>query len=74
MTSLVCFYPTAMMLEEYLAACPYCGESFTSLIDPGAGDQEYIEDCQICCRPIVFTIELDPLTEQATVNLKTENE
>lgn len=61
-------------MEEYLASCPYCGESFTSLIDPGAGNQEYIEDCQICCRPIIFNIEIDIETQQPLVQLRTEND
>ena len=67
------------MIKEYLASCPYCGESFTTLIDLGeikssAGNQEYIEDCQICCRPVIFTITLDTLTDEASVNLRTEND
>jgi hypothetical protein len=32
--------------------CPYCGEPLELLIDTSAGEQRYIEDCQICCRPI----------------------
>jgi len=67
------------MIKEYLASCPYCGESFTTLIDlsgsnTSAGNQEYTEDCQICCRPIIFNIELDTLTEETIVNLRTEND
>ena len=39
--------------------CPYCGETFETGVDTSAGAQEYIEDCQVCCRPIVFQIEVD---------------
>ena len=62
------------MIKEYLASCPYCGESFTTLLDLSVASQEYIEDCQICCRPILFDIEFDILTEEAIVHLKTEND
>lgn len=32
--------------------CPYCGEQNTIVLDPGSGDdQEYVEDCQVCCQP-----------------------
>jgi hypothetical protein len=32
--------------------CPYCGETITVLLDPGSGaTQEYVEDCEVCCRP-----------------------
>jgi len=39
--------------------CPYCGESFETNIDASAGNQEYIEDCQVCCRPILFAVTAD---------------
>ena len=39
--------------------CPYCGEIIEILVDTSAGDQEYIEDCQVCCRPIEFSVTLD---------------
>jgi hypothetical protein len=36
---------------EAFVECPYCGESNEIAIDPGSGsDQEYTEDCQVCCR------------------------
>jgi Cysteine-rich CPXCG len=32
--------------------CPYCGESVEIVLDPGSGTrQEYVEDCEVCCRP-----------------------
>jgi len=37
---------------EASVLCPYCGEVNVIAVDPGSGpQQEYIEDCQICCRP-----------------------
>lgn len=37
---------------ESLVACPYCGQTVDVGLDPGSGAaQEYIEDCQVCCRP-----------------------
>jgi hypothetical protein len=35
------------------ATCPYCGERVELLPDPGAGPQAYIEDCSVCCRPML---------------------
>lgn len=33
-------------------SCPYCGEEVEIALDPGSGtSQEYVEDCQVCCRP-----------------------
>ena len=34
--------------------CPYCGEWLEVFIDPSVRRQEYIEDCQVCCRPITL--------------------
>ena len=37
---------------EAVVECPYCGEANEISLDPGSGnDQEYVEDCQVCCRP-----------------------
>ncbi len=38
-------------------SCPYCGESVEITLDPGSGmHQQYIEDCQVCCRPWVVHV------------------
>jgi hypothetical protein len=47
------------MLVLRTVQCPYCGESFDTNVDPSGGSQEYIEDCYVCCRPIVFSLEAD---------------
>ncbi|MEO5813363.1 MAG: CPXCG motif-containing cysteine-rich protein [Rhodanobacter sp.] len=47
------------MLDSHLIACPYCGESIEILIDPSIPDQRYIEDCQVCCRPITLCVTVD---------------
>jgi len=32
--------------------CPYCGEAVELHVDEGGGvQQEYVEDCPVCCRP-----------------------
>jgi hypothetical protein len=43
-------------LIERTINCPYCGESIDVLIDFDDMGQEYIEDCQVCCRPITFAV------------------
>ncbi len=47
------------LLHERAVECPYCGETFTINVDGSAGDQAYYEDCEICCRPILFHSEVD---------------
>ncbi|MFB1015324.1 MAG: CPXCG motif-containing cysteine-rich protein [Alteromonadaceae bacterium] len=43
-------------LTEKSIGCPYCGESIKVLIEPSDIEQQYIEDCQVCCQPINFQI------------------
>jgi|TARA_B100000767_G_C19311816_1_gene347904 hypothetical protein len=43
-------------LTERPIDCPYCGETIKILIEPSDMDQQYIEDCQVCCRPINFSV------------------
>jgi len=38
--------------------CPYCGEPFETQVDSSAGSSSYIEDCQVCCRPIEIALEV----------------
>lgn len=45
--------------SESQIACPYCGESSHVLLDPSVDEQEYIEDCQVCCCPIIFQVSVD---------------
>jgi hypothetical protein len=46
-------------LEEFVPVqCPWCGERLETKVDLTAGDRQYIEDCQVCCRPIDFHVEL----------------
>lgn len=45
-------------VESRTVECPNCGEPIEMLIDCSIDDQEYIEDCQVCCRPIMVTINV----------------
>lgn len=47
-------------LEDRSIYCPYCGESIDVLIDHSVPQQIYIEDCQVCCRPINFSVSVEP--------------
>jgi hypothetical protein len=54
--------------------CPYCGAVTEVSLDPGGGStQEYVEDCQVCCRPWHVTVTYGP-DGQATVNAQTTDE
>ncbi len=46
-------------LEEEPVYCPCCGERITLLVDCSLSEQSYVEDCSVCCRPLVVTVTVD---------------
>tara|TARA_B100000780_G_C21040011_1_gene417289 strand:- start:53 stop:235 length:183 start_codon:yes stop_codon:yes gene_type:complete len=43
---------------EYFFDCPHCWQNQLKMIDPSAGEQCFIEDCEVCCNPIEFFIQV----------------
>lgn len=64
---------TMNTLEERKEQCPYCGEMIDVLIDCSVSYQNYIEDCQVCCQPIIFDVTVNTNNE-LTVFVSSENE
>ena len=60
-------------LIETTVQCPYCWESFSLLIDGSVDCQEYVEDCEVCCRPIDFVVEVDEL-DRVSVQARLQDE
>ena len=44
--------------HEKFFNCPHCGETISVLLDVSVPDQEYIEDCEVCCRPIEISYQI----------------
>lgn len=60
------------MDETATYTCPSCGEPILVVVDPSAGDeQEYTEDCPVCCRPNVLRVSFDA-GGRATVEARAE--
>jgi hypothetical protein len=53
--------------------CPYCGERIELSVDPSVEEQEYVEDCSVCCRPIVVTV-VSADDEVVEISVRTESE
>ena len=47
------------MPETVNVICPHCGEPIELVVDESAGSASYIEDCQVCCRPMQVDVEAD---------------
>ena len=48
--------------------CPWCGEPYGSMLDLTDASRSYIEDCQICCRPIEVLLEVSERGELDNVS------
>ena len=58
----------AALPDAAWVSCPYCGESVEVLLDLGGGAvQEYVEDCEVCCRPWSLRVELTAAGTTVTV-------
>ncbi len=73
------------MISNFDISCPYCGEVFNTVVDysnqidsnylidaQASQDYTYIEDCQVCCQPILLT---PVINEDGTlINVLTQQE
>ncbi|HIF54121.1 MAG: CPXCG motif-containing cysteine-rich protein [Methylococcales bacterium] len=50
------FIKKGTVVDEYSIGCPYCGEMIDVLIDSSVEEQQYYEDCSVCCCPILFEV------------------
>ena len=53
--------------------CPYCGEPIELLVDCSIPMQQYIEDCEVCCRPIMISVTIDQ-DGQSSLSLRSEDD
>ena len=44
---------------EHFFICPYCWEEISMLLDASVRQQNYIEDCEVCCNPIRIDYRID---------------
>ena len=43
---------------EHFFFCPYCLAQISMLLDTSVAQQEYVEDCEVCCNPILLQFTL----------------
>jgi hypothetical protein len=46
------------LIQRETVTCPYRWQAEIT-IDLSAGDQTYVEDCSVCCRPMVISFRTD---------------
>ena len=45
------------MIEHYFD-CPHCWETQLKMIDPSVDEQNFTEDCEVCCNPLEFNLSV----------------
>ena len=48
-----------MLRDNVTVTCPHCWESIVIQVDLSAGDQSYVEDCAVCCAPILVNCRIE---------------
>ena len=47
-------------LDDFLEVhCPFCGETYGLAVERAAGSRSFIEDCTVCCRPLLLRLEVN---------------
>lgn len=59
------------LLENITSHCPYCSEPITLLVDRTFKQQNYTEDCPVCCCPFIIEVNID---EEHYIHLTTHQE
>ncbi len=60
------------MLRTVKSYCPYCGEPIRLVVDGSVEQQEYTEDCEVCCRPMVVSVSV--YGEETFLDVRAEHE
>jgi hypothetical protein len=61
------------MLSTESLICPWCLAPITIVADPSAGEQTYVEDCEVCCRPLSIRLRVDGDGEVLGVDAQRED-
>jgi len=67
--------PLLPMTIDTVFYCAYCWRPNHIDVDEYAGArQEYVEDCQVCCRPNLLRIQVDRYSGEPTVEAERESD
>ena len=61
-----------MRTHDVQIQCPYCGESVDIIIDGSQEQQNYIEDCSVCCRPMELSVTV--MDDEVSITAKRDDE
>jgi hypothetical protein len=53
--------------------CPWCGERLDVRVDVSGGEREYVDDCEVCCRPMELAVEVDERGALASLRVRRQD-
>ncbi|NKF52688.1 CPXCG motif-containing cysteine-rich protein [Shewanella sp. WXL01] len=63
-----------MRLINKVISCPHCGHHQHINIDTSLGDQEYYDDCRVCCNPIHMRMHIDEAQNRVELFIDSDDE
>ena len=60
------------MIQFETITCPYCWEAIEITLDLSVAEQQQVEDCSVCCRPILVRYRAED-GELAALDIAAEN-
>ena len=62
------------MLDSAMFYCEVCGQTSVIDVDPMGGyEQDYVEECEVCCKPHHIHVFVDPSTLELEVSAHYEH-
>jgi len=62
------------LLQDKAISCPHCGATFSVTLDCSAGSQQFVQDCEYCCQPILFLLEVGWEGSVESLEVRREND
>ncbi len=63
-----------MKVTSKIIACPHCGHHQTVDLDASAGDQDYYDDCRVCCNPIHMRLHVNDSSKRIELFIDSDDE
>ncbi|WP_432463166.1 CPXCG motif-containing cysteine-rich protein [Agarivorans sp. QJM3NY_33] len=59
---------------EKMISCPNCGHHTPLVLDASNGDQDYYEDCRVCCYTIHCKLSVDEQNNKIVAYIDADDE
>ena len=61
-------------ISEQRIECPHCGHQIKVAIDSSGGDQDYYDECSVCCKEIHYHLHIDDYYQKIQLAIDSDDE